>query len=226
MKVRPFSAADLLRQNSPRKFATIPNRIAYLRDESPAPGSDNGRRFRSPSVKPKPEDPSSYAAMASKNLSSISAPQVDDQTLEQVGINSAKVTSLIDKVKTELVTLGAEPEICTIFNELCEAIKCINDSQQLLSSRKYGNAQSQASALPAPPKKVKQNPLSSSQAPIFVDISRSQTQSQPEVAESQEEADHRRFKEAVKEAERSTLIFNLDMGKVPLMNQETILKKS
>ena len=178
MKVRPFSAADLLRQNSPRKFATIPNRIAYLRDESPAPGSDNGRRFRSTSVNPKPEDPSSYAAMASKILSSISAPQVDDQTLEQVGINSAKVTSLIDKVKTELVTLGVEPEICTIFNDLCEDIKCINDSQQLLSSRKYFNAQSQASALPAPPKKVKQNPLSSSQAPIFVDISRSQTQSQ------------------------------------------------
>ena len=135
MKVRPFSAADLLRQNSPRKFATIPNRFAYLRDESPAPGSDNGRRFRSPSVKPKPEDPSSYAAMASKNLSSISAPQVDDQ---QVGIISTKVTSLIDKVKTELVTLGVEPEICTIFNDLCEDIKCINDSQQLLSSRKYG----------------------------------------------------------------------------------------
>ena len=46
------------------------------------------------------------------------------------------------------------------------------------------------------------------------------------MAESQEEADHRRFKEAVKEAERSTLIFNLDMGKVPLMNQENISKKA
>jgi hypothetical protein len=35
-----------------------------------------------------------------------------------------------------------------------------------------------------------------------------------------------KFKETVREAEKSTLIFNLDMGRVPLLNAETIAKKA
>jgi hypothetical protein len=34
------------------------------------------------------------------------------------------------------------------------------------------------------------------------------------------------FKDAIKEAERSTLLFNLDMGRVPIMNKETMNKKA
>jgi hypothetical protein len=34
------------------------------------------------------------------------------------------------------------------------------------------------------------------------------------------------FRETIREAEKSTLIFNLDMGKVPLMNKETMAKKA
>ena len=228
MKVRPYSAADLLRQNSPRKFLNASSRFASLRDESPAPGNDSSRRFRSPSVKRKPDEPISYSSMVSKSLPSNSTPLIDPQTVEQVGINTAKVTSLIDKVKSELVSTGALPEIINIFSDICEAIKCVNDSQQLLISSKNGSAQFQPGAHPAPPKKVKQNSQSSSQAPVLVDISLSHSQPppQPEVAETQEEARRRKFKESVKEAERSTLIFNLDMGKVPLMNQETISKKA
>jgi len=36
----------------------------------------------------------------------------------------------------------------------------------------------------------------------------------------------RKFKEAVKDAERSTLVFNLDMGSVPILNMDTISKKA
>jgi hypothetical protein len=35
-----------------------------------------------------------------------------------------------------------------------------------------------------------------------------------------------RFKDSIREAEKSTLIFNLDMGKVPLLNSATISKKT
>ena len=68
MKVKPYSAADLLRQNSPRKFVSSSNRFSYLRDESPAPGIDSGRRFRSPSVKRKLDEYFSYSSVVSKNL--------------------------------------------------------------------------------------------------------------------------------------------------------------
>jgi hypothetical protein len=36
----------------------------------------------------------------------------------------------------------------------------------------------------------------------------------------------KKFKEAIKDAERSTLVFNLDMGKVPIMNRETMNKRA
>jgi len=36
----------------------------------------------------------------------------------------------------------------------------------------------------------------------------------------------KKFKDAVKDAERSTLVFNLNMGKVPIMNQQTISSKA
>lgn len=36
----------------------------------------------------------------------------------------------------------------------------------------------------------------------------------------------KKFRDQVKDAERSTLVFNLDMGKTPLMNQQTISKKA
>ena len=36
----------------------------------------------------------------------------------------------------------------------------------------------------------------------------------------------RKFREAVKEAEKATLIFNLDLGSVPILNQDTMSKRS
>ena len=222
MKVRPFSAAELLRQNSPRKFPPTSNRFATLRDESPAPGNEGGRRFRSRSVKRKPDDNPSYSSIVGKNLTQSANSDENAKTLDLIGVNTAKVTSLCEKVQGELITLGAEPEICTIFTDLCEAIRCVNESQRILAEKQLGPSAHQDILLPAPPKKVKQNTGSGILAPILVDISRSQ----PEVSESQDEMDHRKFKEAVKEAEKSTLLFNLNMGKVPIMNKETISKKA
>jgi hypothetical protein len=47
-----------------------------------------------------------------------------------------------------------------------------------------------------------------------------------ESSESPEEIKKRKFAEAIKEAERSTLCFNLDMGNVPLQNKTTIQEKA
>jgi hypothetical protein len=44
--------------------------------------------------------------------------------------------------------------------------------------------------------------------------------------ESEEDLKISKFKEAIKDAERSTLLFNLDMGKVPLMSKETMNRKA
>ncbi len=47
-----------------------------------------------------------------------------------------------------------------------------------------------------------------------------------EVSETPEEAKKRKFAEAIKEAEKSTVCFNLDMGNVPLQNKTTIQEKA
>ena len=227
MKLKPFSAADLLRQGSPRKFASNSNRFASIRDESPAPGNGNGRRFRSPSVKRKNDDAVSYSDMVSIGLppSQVPSQQVNNELLDMIGVNTAKVTSLCEKVQGELVTLGAEPEICTIFTDLCEAIRCINDSQKRLAESQGNPPATLVSQVQAPPKRVKQVTGSGNPTSILVDITRPSPAANT-VTESKEEADHRRFREAVKDAERSTLVFNLNMGKVPIMNRETISKKA
>ena len=80
------------------------------------------RDFAPPSVKRKTDDHLSYSEMVSKSASQLAVCDDSNQVLEQIGVNTAKVTSLCEKVKTELITLGAEPEICTIFTDLCEAI--------------------------------------------------------------------------------------------------------
>ena len=139
-----------------------------------------------------------------------------------LSVNTAKVTSLCDKVKGELVTLGAEPEICTIFTDLCDAIRCINDSQIKLADRQYGENAPSATFFQVPPKRLKPASNQGNPPSQLVDIS---TVS-PTVTESAEESDRRRFREAVKDAEKSTLIFNLNMGTVPIMNLETISKKA
>jgi hypothetical protein len=45
-------------------------------------------------------------------------------------------------------------------------------------------------------------------------------------AESDEEKKHRKFCEAIKDAERSTLCFNLDMGNTPIMNKHSMSEKA
>ncbi len=44
--------------------------------------------------------------------------------------------------------------------------------------------------------------------------------------ETEEEIKMRKFGEAIRDAERSTLCFNLDMGNVPIMNKHTISEKA
>ena len=200
MRLKPFSATALLRQNSPRKFSSNP--FAQLRDESPAPGNGNGARFRSPSVKRKPEDSASYSAVVNRNILQESEKVSNCEFLEQLSVNMAKVTSLREKVQNKLVTLGAEPEICTIFNDLCEAIRCINVNQGKLAEKQFGEDAPVANFVQVQPKRLKQTTSQGNTAPVLVDI----TKARVEVVESKEEEELCKYREAVKEAEKATLI--------------------
>ncbi len=57
-----------------------------------------------------------------------------------------------------------------------------------------------------------------------LDITKQQQKQKP--AETEEEKKVRKFNEAIRDAERSTLCFNLDLGNTPIMNKDTISERA
>ena len=274
-------ASDLLRENSTRNAKNFPgfapNRFAHLRDSSPL-----SARSRSPSTKRKQfEGPSSYANAAKKRHTAPAPPKkssslippartitISSENMEILEINSARVSSLCEKLHSAILAIPEENPICPILRDFCEIIHAHNSSHSIiaaalrsslplpltLSQQEEGilsetseNACEESESeidtdsgsnlkfvsLGAVPKQRKllpsirksrsdwlpSQPLHSSQrasAPPTV-----RENPTPEFSE-----EILRFRESIKDAEKSTLVFNLDMGKVPVINQATMSVKA
>ena len=229
--MRPISASDALRQVSPRKligstFNTV-NRFSFLRDISPAPPL--GTRGRSVSNKRKNSSELSYAAATSK---SIDPPTISpDSGTVLLQENLAKVRSLCDTIEKDLGDLQCDPAILLVLGKLCEAVRLTNNAQiSLANTPVEKNVNLPIPSLGAIPKRPRSalasnnNGFLSQPAPTvsardssLVRISNPDPLVPPEII---------KFKEAVKDAERSTLIFNLNLGSVPILNTETMSKRS
>ena len=233
--MRPITASEALKVISPRKFLgntlNVSNRFSQLRNHSPADSS----RHRSVSTKRKVSYESSYAAAAARNLEE----SMDSEVSSMTGINLAKVSSLCDKLSSGIETSGCEPNLQVILMDIAEAIKLTNSVQQDLfnargssASQTRTNTQAAVSnlvSLGAVPKRLKTNTLrDSSTVNTVSQISYAAGTNQVPVAApaSLDSPELANFKETVREAEKSTLVFNLDMGTVPLMNTETMCKKA
>ena len=109
-----------------------------------------------------------------------------------MSVNVAKVSSLCDKVCKDINDTVCDPAIISILSEMCDAIKTVNSSVDLIKGRLGCNSAPSA----APPKKQRQleslAPLS--QVPKIV-TDKPSNDEPPSVT---------RFKEAVKEAEKAT----------------------
>ena len=222
---KPLSASDALRQISPRKLlgnSLNTNRFNFLREPSPTPFSPKVRD-RSLSVKRKTSDQPSYAeAAASRSATTFSAAFMED-----ISENLAKVTSLCEKADTALRTQGAEPEILQVLQDICDAVRFTNQVQRDLlpsfsvnSANSSNHGESPFTVIGTIPKKLRTTngkTFTASQPPPKKVVEPQVSSDPPEV---------RKFKEAVKDAERSTLVFNLDMGSVPILNMDTISKKA
>ena len=233
--MRPITASEALKVISPRKFLgntlNLSNRFSQLRNHSPADSS----RHRSVSTKRKVSYESSYAAAAARNLEE----SMDSEVSSMTGINLAKVSSLCDKLSSGIETSGCEPNLQVILMDIAEAIKLTNSVQQDLfnargssASQTRTNTQAAVSnlvSLGAVPKRLKTNTLRDSSTDNTVSqFSYAAGTNQVPVAApaSLDSPELANFKETVREAEKSTLVFNLDMGTVPLMNTETMCKKA
>ena len=244
----PLSATNAIRQFSPRKtigttFFTA-NRFRSLRDSSPADSlrGTSTNRDRSVSSKRKSDDTLSYAAVTGSGPVATSDPLIDPELLDKIQTDIVKVSNMCDKASHDFSKSGVDPAIFIPFNGICEAVKLIVNVQEgmleaLLRANKSQVSQQRSGAFPsgAFPKRPRKE---ATQVPVFVNLRKTAPPKAPtksaagQADQGESEFDNQvdptvmKFKEAVKEAEKSTLIFNLNMGKVPIMNKNSMSTKA
>ena len=247
--MKPISASDILRQNSPRKtirssfFNT--NRFGHLRDSSPADSisSVSTHRGRSVSNKRKSNDelPVSYSSVLSSKPFSLGNEINPGIDLDNLNTNISKVKSLCDKIAEDVSVSVWDNGLISVFSDICEALRFISKNQEdiaiSLSRQPTALVQPQMHILGATSKKSRPDTAlgKTKDFRIFTKDSRiSTSQSQPTVtvssntqgSETTVDPVIKKFRESVKEAEKSSLVFNLNMGKVPIMNQATMCSKA
>jgi hypothetical protein len=244
---KPLLVSSVLRQVSPRKtigtsFCHV-NMFDHLRDASPGPVP----RTRVNSVKRKAADGPTYADKVASNVT-VASEQLCKK--EKLQIEISKVNSICDKVADEIRGDGIDPKMVIIFSFLCDAIRSISkvqgeivggdQSENTVSTGDYPREVPNMVSLGAIPKRSRmdnrgaqagQSSQSSIQQPLPDRQSSQVSQPPPQVMQSrqadyEDPPEQQKFKEAIKLAERSTLVFNLSMGRVPLLNKETMSQKA
>ena len=242
----PISATNAIRQFSPRKTTGTPffthNRFGAFRASSPADStrSESTNRSRSVSTKRKNDDTPSYAAVTGGGMPNY-AQAVDSSLLEKIQTDIAKVSNMCDKVTHDFSKSGVDGALFIPFNGICEALKLIvNVQQDVLTAITIVNAKPvsippASNFLKRPRQDLSQSfllPPNSATGGAFRPATAAgssrmtATDKGKKDSELQVDPIVKKFREAVKEAEKSTLIFNLNMGKVPIMNKNSMSTKA
>ena len=227
--MKPLSASDALRQKSPRAMiGSNSNRFSFLRDSSPGPSSNSfqHQRNRSVSGKRKMSNDMSYASATSQNLPREFLP-LDSQ----VSDNLVRVNSLCDKIAGDIGGLSCDTSIILILGQINESIRLTNEIQRdflLAVQSNQANTNRITTGTLSKKYRTESNASISRSQPVVKTTSTANSHFRSESVQSrnQESTEQSRFKDAVKEAEKSTLIFNLNMGNVPIMNVDTMSKKA
>ncbi len=151
--------------------------------------------------------------------------EIDAEKMDHLKVELVKVASTCDKVNSDIENSPFSPEMKEVLGNLLGIIRTIGAIQGNLLPNKpvpkptftnisYASVASQN--LQAPAAKKPKRP----ETPITDEETDDDHPS--ENPYSKEDAKYFKFKEAVKQAEKSTLIFNLDLGKYPIMNQDTM----
>ena len=230
----PLSASDFLREKSPRKAAgnsfLSSNRFHPLRSDSPAMSESGSYRNRSLSVKRKNDDSASYANAAKRSVTMpipTATANAPDNTqllaeLDTVEINIAKVKSLCESVESSLSEASIDPAIISIFGDIITVLSYTAKTHESLL-----NANRLLSATPASKPQPDFVSLGSIPGPARAPLPANKpARANATPALSAEDAEKSRFKDTIREAEKSILVFNLDMGRVPIMNKSTMSRKA
>ena len=216
------------------------NRFSQLRSASPAGSNSGSFRNRSLSVKRKNDDNLSYANAAKRNGASAPAanpePPLDHapvfSEIETTELNIAKARSICESVETALNQSNIDPAIISLFGDIIAILSLTIKSQESLCTASKLVASTRNPCQPLAQPSYARPPvalvtLNSSTRPSRSTIPQSAPAPPRERSPlSEEETAKLKFREAVKDAEKSTLVFNLDMGRVPIMNKSTMSRKA
>ena len=212
------------------------NRFASLRDRSVS----SDRRQRSVSVKRKLyTDPTPSQSISALSSVSQTQPQSQDtltfsiksQTLETLTTELAKSVSLCDKIETELNSQNMDNAPKEFLGDILTILKSLTKTQEIIISSATTQAPPQKASSYAeaanptfkiPQGVARKKPRTKSQSSTQHTVP---PEKEPSLALDKQASNNQKylkFKEAVKEAEKSTLIFNLNLGRYPIMNQETM----
>jgi hypothetical protein len=235
---------------------TLANKFSTLapRDVSPAPDTQEGR-IRSNSIKRKSPEDSSFAEVASRGTTDGYYSEKNRQ-VNELTLDIGKVKSIVEKVAVDIGNSDLDPGLIAIFGGICEAMQGICGVQQKIvlagtndstvggpvpvTERGPGTQTGRDApvmvSLGAIPKKPRQgNPITPTQRTVpYINTvpsfntaqAMSKAGSGTGAGETDPDPVRSAFKESIWEAERSTLIFNLDLGKVPVLNKDTMSKRA
>jgi hypothetical protein len=181
---------------------------------------------------------------AAKKICSVT---INEGVVTELETEIATVNSVCDKVAEDITAANADPAAIAIFNGILEALRGISKIQTKIVGNMnksvetvvqpeieftvVGGARRKTTA-PAENSRPEESVIQAAR-PTTVS-SESLARAPPPaprffaapVPESEDEKKLREFREAINEAEKSTLIFNLDMGRIPVMNKETMSKRA
>jgi hypothetical protein len=212
------------------------NRFLAVRDDSPGPTE----RTRANSIKRKEPEGPSFANIVS-GFQPAKKCNFNMEVCSDLTLEVAKVSSLVDKAATEVNDHIKDPAVLSVFSSLVDAMRGIVTVQDKIVTKAFnGPAEEPVTPVPvsansgngtgsgmvnlgAIPKKPRTD-TGSQRAPVPAPAAiPPRKQSAPE---SREDQIKRKFRDTIREAEKATCVFNLDMGKVPLLNKETMAKKA
>jgi hypothetical protein len=248
-KMKPVSASDILRKNAPRETVgssfVHTNRYDKLRENSPAP-SFRSRVDSCTSQKRKVSE-SDISEVGSKICR---LDQEEEEELVILDSKISKVGTLCGKLLTvvQQQQLEVDDPLRAVLADIIEALRTTNEVQGELSGKykalrieqvaeqvnpisyssvvasEYRPALGSKEGKPGNNRKKPSGGLVSSVVDTSGKFVGNYQKVKPQ--ETEDEKKSRRFAEAIKEAERSTLCFNLNLGNIPLMNKHTISEKA
>jgi hypothetical protein len=208
-----------------------PLRNNSVRDESPA-------RQRLGSFKRKPDGSISYANAASSSFQygHLATSGLSSEKLEELTVDITKVNSLCDKIDTAFTGI-ADENVKNVLVDVSAAIKLLNINHEGIVKIHTNKATHPAvsngmASLGNISKRNRIQSTTSVPVPVSVQVPApspaydSSSVSMGSVSSHYQSADSnpelKVFKDAVTKAESSTLVFNLDLGRIPIMNTETM----